>query len=217
MDARKMVEKNKVYDHRGKKAKLLHHKTITIICLFVLTLTFISSCARYYYTDSAGEEISTEAAKHYNRANAYVHNGQYDQAIVEYTKAIELEPRLADAYFNRGLAYVKKGQYDDQAIVDFTEAIELSSGLAAPAYYYRGFCYFMKGVYGRALSDANKAAESDATYANAYLLKASVYEKMERTTEAIEAYRNFIKHTSPRNTAAIEEVKVRIAELERQQ
>jgi tetratricopeptide (TPR) repeat protein len=32
-------------------------------------------------------------------------HGQYDQAIADYTKAIELNPRDADAYYNRGNAY----------------------------------------------------------------------------------------------------------------
>ncbi len=35
--------------------------------------------------------------------------GDYNQAIVDYTKAIEIDPDYADAYHDRGLAWVKKG------------------------------------------------------------------------------------------------------------
>jgi tetratricopeptide (TPR) repeat protein len=51
--------------------------------------------------------------------------GQYDKAISDYTKAIELNPKHADTYYSRGLAYNKMGQYD-KAISDYTKAIELN-------------------------------------------------------------------------------------------
>ena len=41
----------------------------------------------------------------YNRGNAYRHLHQYDKAIADYSKAIELSPDDADAWTNRGLAY----------------------------------------------------------------------------------------------------------------
>jgi len=47
-----------------------------------------------------------------NRGIAYFEKGQYDQAISNYNKALEINPRLAFAYHNRGAAYFEKGQYD---------------------------------------------------------------------------------------------------------
>jgi len=52
-------------------------------------------------------------------------NGQYDQAIADYNKDIEINPIDAVAYYNRGIAYGLNGQYD-QAIADYTKAIELN-------------------------------------------------------------------------------------------
>ncbi|MEW6528449.1 MAG: tetratricopeptide repeat protein [Candidatus Micrarchaeota archaeon] len=51
--------------------------------------------------------------------------GNYDSAIQEYTKAIELNPKNADAYFNRGLCYEKQGKYD-LAIQDYKKTIKLN-------------------------------------------------------------------------------------------
>nr|NIQ88014.1 tetratricopeptide repeat protein [Deltaproteobacteria bacterium]NIR14118.1 tetratricopeptide repeat protein [Desulfobacterales bacterium] len=43
---------------------------------------------------------------------AYYKKGQYDQAISDFSKAIEINPRFADAYFNRAVAYYSKGEYE---------------------------------------------------------------------------------------------------------
>ena len=61
---------------------------------------------------------------YYHRGIAYHEKGQYDQAIFEYNRAIEKNPRNTYAYSSRGIAYGDKGQYD-QAISDFTKALEI--------------------------------------------------------------------------------------------
>ncbi len=64
---------------------------------------------------AGGATMQTElndAGAYVNRGNAYAKKGQYDQAISDHTKALEINPRFAPAYNNRGLAYKGKGQYD---------------------------------------------------------------------------------------------------------
>jgi tetratricopeptide (TPR) repeat protein len=61
-----------------------------------------------------------KSVDHYNRGTADLKRGEYDQAISEFTKAIEISPGFAAAYGNRGLAYAKKGEYD-LAISDHTK------------------------------------------------------------------------------------------------
>jgi len=65
------------------------------------------------------------AAARSNRGNAYTKKHLYDQAIADYSKAIEIDPELAIAYGNRGLSYARK-RLEDGAIRDFTKVIELS-------------------------------------------------------------------------------------------
>ena len=48
-----------------------------------------------------------------------------DQAITEYTKAIELSPKLAEAYNNCGVAKAGKGDYTG-AIADYTLALQIN-------------------------------------------------------------------------------------------
>ena len=56
---------------------------------------------------------------------AYADLGDYDLAIADYNKAIELMPDLAEAYYNRGVARKMKGE-KEEAIRDFERFLELS-------------------------------------------------------------------------------------------
>ena len=49
--------------------------------------------------------VDTEEVAYYNQGLAYFNKGQYDKAISDTSKAIEINPRDADAYNNRGNAY----------------------------------------------------------------------------------------------------------------
>ena len=64
--------------------------------------------------------------------------GDFDKAIADYTQAIRLDPKDAEAHFGRGCSYSKKGDHD-KAIADFTDAIRLNPK-HADAYHNRGWC-----------------------------------------------------------------------------
>ena len=85
--------------------------------------------------------------------------------------------RLDNVYFRRGIAYAfASARNFDQAIADFTRAIEINPGNAF-AYLYRGIAYSitgfgLPGTADRALPDYNKAIEIDPMLAEAYLRRA---------------------------------------------
>lgn len=93
----------------------------------------------------------------------------YDKAIEDYTKAIELNPNFADAYYNRGLAWVaiKEKEYD-KAIKDYTKAIELKPDYADAYYNERGLAWKAKGKYKEAINDYTDAIKIKPDFANAY-------------------------------------------------
>ena len=61
---------------------------------------------------------------HYSRGIAYTENGDYDSAIKDLDRVIEIWPDNTYAYSARGDAYSKKGDRE-QAIADLDRAIEL--------------------------------------------------------------------------------------------
>ena len=58
-------------------------------------------------------------------------NGDLGQAISDYNKAIEINPRFAAAYNSRAEAFVARGDYE-RAVADVTKAGELGSRKAQP-------------------------------------------------------------------------------------
>jgi tetratricopeptide (TPR) repeat protein len=56
---------------------------------------------------------------------AYRENHDWDRAIENFSKAIEIDPDNVYAYYNRGGNYYEKGDYDN-AIADLTRALKLA-------------------------------------------------------------------------------------------
>lgn len=73
--------------------------------------------------ESGGKDA---AIAYNNRGVVYSDRREYENAIADFSKAIELDPNYAIAYNNRGLAHHGRGEYA-RAIADFAKATELDS------------------------------------------------------------------------------------------
>ena len=80
--------------------------------------------------------------------------GKYDEAIENYSKAIALNPKFAEAFYNRAIVYHQLKKYD-LAAADFTKAIELKPNFAM-AYCLRQSTYNAMGRKDLAESDHQK-------------------------------------------------------------
>ena len=114
-----------------------------------------------------------DAEEYLRRGIEAEQQGQDAEAIQDLTKAIELNPELAKAYYIRGLAYGSQGEYK-HAVQDYTKAIELNPEFAE-AYYFRGSAYSIQGEYERAIEDLTKAIELEPDDAGTYIIRGSAY------------------------------------------
>ncbi|MBV1695266.1 MAG: tetratricopeptide repeat protein [Hyphomicrobiales bacterium] len=88
---------------------------------------------------------------------AFYARGDMDRAVVELTRALDIEPRYAQAFAFRGLALHNKDA--DRAIQDYTRAIEIDAQLTF-AVANRGLLYLHeKSDYDRAIADLTRVVE----------------------------------------------------------
>ena len=111
------------------------HKKLTRLG-FILFLTgafFFSVAAQTQTPENA------KAAQFYKRGNDCA-DTDYECMITNFTKAIELNPKYANAYYNRGWAYQESKSYH-KAIADYSKTIELRPR-EEDAFYGRGSSYY---------------------------------------------------------------------------
>ncbi len=136
----------------------------------------------------------------YNRGIEHMGKGEHDQAISDFSKALEINPRYALAYGNRGIAYRNKGQLDD-AISDYNKVLGIDPR-DAKAYNNRGFAYSRKGQYDQAISDFTKALEINPRHALAYGNRGNAYRNKGQLDDAISDY-NKVLEINPRDADAL--------------
>lgn len=122
-----------------------------------------------------------------NRGIAHEDSGSLDEALKDYSRAIELRPQRSDTYINRGLVYGKKGERL-RAIEDFTRAIELNPSDAL-AYNNRGLAYRQTGDFAQALKDFEAALKINPGLGAVYHNMSIVYSEAGEFEAAFEADR----------------------------
>ena len=115
----------------------------------------------------------------------------HGQAISAFTKALNLNPKYAEAYKHRGNAFMEKKQYDE-AISDYTKYIQIDPK-SVQIFHNRGLAYQAKKLYDNAISDYSKAIELDPKAAYIYLDRGSVYSLKKLDDQAIRDYSRAIE------------------------
>lgn len=80
-----------------------------------------------------------------------------EQALADYNKVVELSPRMAPAWFDKGNLHLELGDYTS-AISAYSRALELAPAMGQ-AYYNRGYIYLKSGNRRAGIADLSKAGE----------------------------------------------------------
>ena len=132
-------------------------KAISLTPNFALAY-FLRAMARYNQIKIDG--ISEEPLKGGAEAAQMKKLEKYTQlkeVLTDWDKLIELNPRMAIAYFNKGNTLLEMQDYVE-AINAYNKAIELDAVLGE-AYYNRGFVYLKMGNKEKGIADLSKAGE----------------------------------------------------------
>ncbi|TAN61398.1 tetratricopeptide repeat protein [bacterium] len=120
-----------------------------------------------------------------NRAMEYEDKGRINDALEDYTKAIELEPNYPGTYINRGNTYNTLGNYE-KAVADFNSAVNIDAKQSY-AYNNRSFSYLRLGNFGQAKEDALTAIKIDPNLGAAYYNLSLAYSGMKEEELAVQA------------------------------
>jgi len=102
------------------------------------------------------------ANQHADLGDIYFDLGLHAEAIEEYRKAVQLNPRFADLRTKLAVALREKGDFDS-ALIEFQEALKVNAKYV-PAYLHLGVTYYMRGLIDRAVrvwKTALKASPND--------------------------------------------------------
>src|SRR5713226_3212943 len=118
-----------------------------------LSTTAIGFALAVLSTDATG--ASDSSSQHNNKGVELAQQNHYEDAIKEFTLAIQANPKNANAYVNRGSTYrtlhSQDQRYDD-AMADFSKAIEIAPK-DDQGYVERGQTLVMQKQFTEGLAD----------------------------------------------------------------
>lgn len=113
--------------------------------------------------------------------------GRYDEAIIEFKKAIAINPNFADSYKGLGVAYFEKCMFNE-AIVEFKKAIAINPHLA-DSHNNLGMAYYAKGLLDKAIYEYTEAIAIEPDFAEAHYNLALAYGAKGVVDEEISEYK----------------------------
>jgi tetratricopeptide (TPR) repeat protein len=144
--------------------------------------------------DQEAIELLTEAIRTTPNAQLYYLRGimfdmseRVEEAISDYTEAIELDPAKAAYYFDRGFVLSYPLGRDEEAIADFETGLEIEPD---NVYAHRSCClsYLLVGPAEVALSHAEAAVRLAPDDALSHFCLGQSYFSLDRNTDALDAF-----------------------------
>lgn len=143
-----------------------------------------------------------------NRGDIYRYNYNFDEAISDYNKALQINPNFDFAYQGRAKINYLKSNYS-QAITDLTKAIKavpfgkdisgnpelasLQQMSLSISSQFRGIVYYVEGEYTSAIDDFNKAIQYMPDFEYCYYFRGRAYERLGNHNQAVSDYNKAVE------------------------
>ena len=126
--------------------------------LIAFLVVFFVVVAAVIYWRAGTEEVPGDY--HVRKANYRLEDGQYEEAVEEFNRALEKNPDHVLAHLNLGVTYMQM-ERNREALEEFDRTIALDPDLAV-AYADKGLLLDRLGRYEEALAAYQKALDLDA-------------------------------------------------------
>jgi tetratricopeptide (TPR) repeat protein len=142
---------------------------------------------------------TSDAATYNHRAYAYRLLGNYEKSLEDYNKAIKLDSRNYDYYFEKYFLLIDSGDKDSAATV-LDQASKITGSTQEDKFNIAKVHYF-QGNYDQAVSELSEAFRNG--FAEAYYYLGNIYEKKEDYKNASYNYSMYIKEDGNIDSAAV--------------
>jgi tetratricopeptide (TPR) repeat protein len=182
-----------------RKAKSLSHK-LTEKTRYIIESTYASaierdSDKRFRLLLEFAEKYPKEKRAFFGLGQYYWGMGDFDRAIEEYNKALELDPNYGDAYNQLGDIYVKKGNFSI-AIEHLKKYIAVSPGEPNPVDSLAE-AYFWMGSLDDALATYKQVLEIKPDFEGPDFCLGYIYAVQEKYSEALSSFNKYIALVPP--------------------
>ncbi|MBL8119530.1 MAG: tetratricopeptide repeat protein [Anaerolineae bacterium] len=152
---------------------------------------YVTALEKYTYALSLEGHKDDLAGVYFERGIVNGSLGYVEDAIADYTKAIEYIPTFHEAYLNRGNLWRGEREYD-LAIADYEEAIRIFPQFWF-AYWNMGIAYSEMGNEGQAIRQYQISLSINPRYADTYNSLGISYLRIKEYKLAVEAFQRAIK------------------------
>jgi len=157
----------------------------------VRKLTPVKGKTLAQWETSRAEEGLGSADSLYSTGLVFLWTEEYEKALPYFEKAVEKNPRYAEAYFGIGYCYHQLGRYTEE-VEAYKQAIRIKPDYAE-AYCNLGVAYVKLGHYTEAISAYKQTIRIRPDDAGTHYNLGVVYTELGRYTEAVEAYKLAIR------------------------
>jgi serine/threonine protein kinase len=141
--------------------------------------------------ERAGAAMSLASWELYNKAYSLSNLGHLEEAIAWYDKALDVDPKNADAWNNKGACQLKLGQ-SEKAVESFRRALVCDTQNAA-ALRNLGSGLSALGRFSEALEALKKAATLEPSNEAVWLNIGRIAERLDRKSDALSAFKSYLE------------------------
>lgn len=107
------------------------------------------------------------------RGVAYFNIQNYDSAIIDFNKSIEIDPDYYEPYYWLGVIYYNQQNYNDA--LKFLDLSISKNSNNVNSYIWKGLCYMNMNEFHKAIEQYSKAIEIDPNNITAYINRFNAY------------------------------------------
>ncbi len=180
----------------GYGMKILYSKkqfpAVIFFTISLLILGTMTHARNYVWNDELSlwndvvKKSPEKATGYYNLGVIYQDRGELDEAVQQYSLALQKDPAYALAHINLGIIYYSQGSVD-KAVKQFRKAIENNPGFSK-AHYNLGRVFHSRGNVKEAVEQYEIAIKIIPDYPEAHNNLGAIYKSMGLLDKAIEHF-----------------------------